>query len=70
MFKINIKTRKKLLEEKRIQDGTRGIYPKGPHMYKRDSWYYIMISKGGTYENHMIIVARAKNIWGPYQAFA
>lgn len=69
MFEIGIETGKKLSEEKQIWDGTGGIYPEGPHLYKRDSWYYIMISEGGTHENHMITVARAKDIWGPYEPF-
>jgi beta-xylosidase len=38
-------------------------------MYKKDSWYYIMISEGGTFKDHMITVARSKNIWGPYESF-
>lgn len=69
MFEMDIETGKKLSEQNVIWDGTGGIYPEGPHLYKRDSWYYIMISEGGTHENHMITVARAKDIWGPYEPF-
>jgi beta-xylosidase len=69
LFEIDLKTGKKLTEEKKIWDGTGGIYPEGPHLYKKDSWYYIMISEGGTFEGHMITVARSKNVWGPYEAF-
>ena len=69
LFEIDLQTGKKLSEEKNIWDGTGGIYPEGPHMYKRDSWYYIMISEGGTHANHMVTVARSKDIWGPYEPF-
>ncbi|KAE9363270.1 glycoside hydrolase family 43 protein [Stipitochalara longipes BDJ] len=69
LFEIDLYTGKKLSEEREIWAGTGGIYPEGPHMYKKDSWYYIMISEGGTYEGHMITVARSKHIWGPYEAF-
>jgi beta-xylosidase len=69
LFEIDLQTGKKLSEEKKIWDGTGGIYPEGPHMYKKDSWFYIMISEGGTCEGHMITVARSKNIWGPYEPF-
>lgn len=69
LFEIDLKTGKKLSEEKKIWGGTGGIYPEGPHIYKKDGWYYLMISEGGTHENHMITVARSKDVWGPYDAF-
>ncbi|KAK0386546.1 hypothetical protein NLU13_6381 [Sarocladium strictum] len=67
-FELDVKTGKKLSEEKTIWKGTGGIYPEGPHIYKKDGWYYCMISEGGTHENHMITVARSKDVWGPYEA--
>ncbi|CZR62325.1 probable xylosidase/arabinosidase [Phialocephala subalpina] len=69
LFEVDLKSGKKLSEEKKIWDGTGGIYPEGPHIYKKDGWYYLMISEGGTHEGHMITVARSKDIWGPYEAF-
>ena len=69
MFEVDLQTGKKLSEEKEIWGGTGGVYPEGPHLYKRDSWYYLMISEGGTHEDHMITVARSKNVWGPYESF-
>ncbi|CZT51356.1 related to xylosidase/arabinosidase [Rhynchosporium secalis] len=69
LFEIDLKTGKKLSEEKTIWEGTGGIYPEGPHIYKKDGLYYLMISEGGTHENHMITVAKSKDIWGPYDAF-
>ncbi|KAL2074176.1 hypothetical protein VTL71DRAFT_7954 [Oculimacula yallundae] len=69
LFELDLKTGKKLTEEKLIWEGTGGIYPEGPHIYKKDGLYYLMISEGGTHENHMITVARSKDIWGPYDAY-
>jgi beta-xylosidase len=69
LFEIDLKTGKKLSEEKKIWDGTGGIYPEGPHIYKKDGLYYLMISEGGTHEGHMITVARSKSIWGPYESY-
>jgi len=40
--------------------------PEGPHIYKRDDAYYLMIAEGGTGLNHMETMARAENITGPY----
>jgi len=69
LFEVDLKTGKKLTEEKTIWEGTGGIYPEGPHLCKKDGWYYVMISEGGTHENHMITVARSKELWGPYDAY-
>ncbi|KAJ9608216.1 hypothetical protein H2200_007204 [Cladophialophora chaetospira] len=68
-FEIDLATGRKLSEEKTIWGGTGGIYPEGPHMYKKDGWYYLLISEGGTHEGHMITTARSKEIWGPYEAY-
>jgi beta-xylosidase len=69
LFEIDVNTGKKLSDEKIIWGGTGGIWPEGPHIYKtNDGWYYLFISEGGTFEDHMITVARSKSIWGPYEA--
>ncbi|KAF7553594.1 hypothetical protein G7Z17_g3522 [Cylindrodendrum hubeiense] len=66
LFEIDLSTGKKLSEERTIWGGTGGIYPEGPHLYKRNGWYYLMISEGGTHEGHMITMARSRDVWGPY----
>ena len=43
------------------------IWPEGPHMYKKDDYYYLMIAEGGTSYEHSICVARSKNLFGPYE---
>lgn len=69
LFEVDLQTGKKLSEEKKIWDGTGGVYPEGPHVYKKDGFYYLLISEGGTFDDHMITVARSKDIWGPYESF-
>ena len=68
LFQIDLKTGEKLSEEETIWNGTGGIYPEGPHIFKRNDWYYLLISEGGTFKGHMITVARSKSIWGPYES--
>lgn len=51
-----------------IWSGTGGVWPEGPHLYKRNGWYYLMISEGGTSYNHSITVARSRSPWGPFEA--
>jgi alpha-N-arabinofuranosidase len=43
-----------------------GVWAEGPHIYKRDGWYYLMISEGGTSFDHAMAIAISKNITGPY----
>lgn len=69
LFEIDLGTGKKLGEARKIWGGTGGVFPEGPHMYKKDGWYYLMISEGGTHEGHMITVSRSRDIWGPYDSF-
>lgn len=39
----------------------------GPHIYKKDGWYYLLIAEGGTGHTHSITVARSKSLTGPYE---
>ena len=39
-----------------------------PHITKRNGYYYLMCAEGGTGYNHCVSMARAKNIYGPYEA--
>lgn len=41
--------------------------PEGPHLLKKDGYYYIIVAEGGTGRGHSIAVARSKNILGPYE---
>lgn len=43
-----------------------GVWAEGPHMYKKDGKYYLIIAEGGTSFNHAVMVAMSKNIEGPY----
>jgi len=44
-----------------------GVWAEGPHIYKKDGYYYLMISEGGTAYEHALAVAISKDITGPYQ---
>lgn len=53
---------------KELWNGTGGVWPEGPHIYKKDDYYYLLIAEGGTGSNHAVTMARAKNITGPYSS--
>ncbi|KAF5679769.1 xylosidase arabinosidase [Fusarium heterosporum] len=65
---LDLKTGK-LGPEMNIWNGTGGVWPEGPHIYKRDGYYYLMIAEGGTAEDHTITIARARKITGPYEGY-
>ncbi len=39
----------------------------GPHLFKRDGWYYMTAAEGGTGYDHAVTMARARQIDGPYE---
>jgi alpha-N-arabinofuranosidase len=68
LSEINLKTGKRITEPIVIWQGTGGRYPEGPHIYKKDGYYYLMISEGGTEYGHMVTIARSRQIYGPYES--
>ncbi|KAK5996804.1 Non-reducing end alpha-L-arabinofuranosidase BoGH43A [Cladobotryum mycophilum] len=53
-----------------IWNGTGARNPEGPHIYKKDGWYYLMIAEGGTEVNHTVTIARSHDIKGPYESYS
>lgn len=43
-----------------------GVWAEGPHIYKKDGYYYLMIAEGGTSFNHAVMIAISDSITGPY----
>ena len=62
---VNLKTGK-VGKEVNIWNGTGEDAPEGPHIYKRDGWYYLLIAEGGTGNGHKVSMGRSKNLDGPY----
>lgn len=69
-FEIDIITGKLLTEPALIWNGWAGSFTEGPHVYKKDGWYYLSCAEGGTFKHHMLSIARSKSIWGPYESYA
>lgn len=65
---INIETGEMLSETRLIWLGSGGKYPEGPHLYKRNGMYYLMIAEGGTEYGHMETIARSVSPWGPFES--
>ncbi len=56
-----------LSEPSLIWYGHSGHAPEGPHIIKKDGYYYCFLAEGGTGKGHMITVARSINLFGPYE---
>lgn len=54
-------------ERKNIFTGSPLKLVEGPHLYKRDGWYYLLTAEGGTGYEHAATLARARTIDGPYE---
>ncbi len=52
--------------EYRIYRSTKIIGAEGPHLYRKDGWYYLLLAEGGTDWNHVATLARSESLFGPY----
>ncbi|SFR98963.1 glycoside hydrolase family 43 protein [Anaeromicropila populeti] len=68
LCQIDLNSGERISEYENIWAGTGGNDPEGPHLYKYNGWYYLLISEGGTEYCHMITVARSKSVKGPYES--
>jgi alpha-N-arabinofuranosidase len=46
------------------------IWIEGPHIFRKDGWYYLIAAEGGTAEGHSQVVLRSHVVTGPYEPFA
>lgn len=44
-----------------------GEWQEGPHLYKKDGYYYLLIAEGGTGLNHAVTIARSKSLFKPFE---
>lgn len=45
----------------------RAIWAEGPHLYKHDGRYYLLVAEGGTSFNHAVTIAVSDELTGPYE---
>lgn len=64
--KLKIIGEETLLVNGGVDISTKPVWIEGPHIYKRDGWYYLMAAEGGTAVNHSEVILRSRNVKGPY----
>jgi xylan 1,4-beta-xylosidase len=47
--------------------GTELGFTEGPHLYRRNGFYYLLTAEGGTGWGHAVTMARSREIAGPYE---
>ena len=66
---LKVKGEEKLL----INGGTditkKPVWIEGPHILKKDGWYYLLCAEGGTGYNHSEVVFRSRDVYGPYISY-
>ena len=64
---IDVESGKQLGEIHHLGTGLGGRYPEGPHIYKKDGYYYLLLAEGGTEHGHHVNILRSKSLFGPYE---
>lgn len=54
-------------EPVQVWQGTGERCPEGPHILKKDGWYYAILAEGGTGYGHGINTGRSASLYGPYE---
>ena len=72
---IDLGTRKlvgprKVLVNGGVDFAKQPIWIEGPHLYKREGWYYLMCAEGGTGPDHSQVILRSRSPWGPFEPYA
>ena len=52
---------------RKIFDGSALGATEGPHLYRKDGFYYLVTAEGGTSWTHAVSVARSRRLFGPYE---
>lgn len=62
--RMRLKGQKHVLWNGALKDAR---WAEGPHLYKINGTYYLMIAEGGTGHDHAVTIARSQAITGPYE---
>lgn len=68
MQKLDLEQGKLVGERKQLTHGhaKNARWTEGPHLYKIDGKYMLMVAEGGTGFHHSVTVHHSDSVWGPY----
>ena len=67
ILELNEDCTKQISEAKLLYYGDQKRAPEGPHLLKKDGYYYLFLAEGGTGAGHRISVARSRTLMGNYE---
>lgn len=67
IFELSGDCRRRISEPKLLWYGECKRNPEGPHILKKDGWYYLFLAEGGTGNGHRTTVSRSKSLMGVYE---
>lgn len=59
---------RRVVVDRGVNPAEKPIWSEGPHIYKKDGWYYLTAAEGGTSDDHRQTIYRSKSVSGPYIA--
>ncbi|MCS3799262.1 glycoside hydrolase family 43 protein [Niastella sp. OAS944] len=74
LYEVDLATLQTTGEEKLLVNGGTDITKKpvwieGPHIFKKEGYYFLMCAEGGTEFNHSEVIFRSKKVDGPYEPY-
>lgn len=67
IFKLDKTATKKISDATLLYYGDHKRAPEGPHLYKKDGYYYLLEAEGGTGPGHRVTISRSKELFGNYE---
>lgn len=67
IFELNKEATKQISKATMLYYGDFKRAPEGPHLLKKDGYYYLFEAEGGTGEGHRVTVSRSKELFGIYE---
>jgi alpha-N-arabinofuranosidase len=58
---------RKVLIDGGIDPAAKPIWIEGPHIFRKNGFYYLTAAEGGTAEGHSQVILRSRSVTGPYE---
>ncbi|MCR5157343.1 MAG: family 43 glycosylhydrolase [Butyrivibrio sp.] len=67
IFELDKTGTQKISDARLLFYGDHKRAPEGPHLYKKDGYYYLLEAEGGTGPGHRVTVSRSRQLFGNYE---
>lgn len=64
---VDTETGEFLAPPRQLWEGSGLAFPEGPHLYRVDDWWYLLLAEGGTERGHAVTIARARELDGVFE---